>query len=38
MRTPAPSSIAMLVVLIFPLAGAYLGRFARSALTWHDES
>jgi hypothetical protein len=32
-RTPAPGSIAMVVVLIFPLAGAYLGRVARRALT-----
>jgi hypothetical protein len=32
-HTPAPGSIAMLVVLIFPLAGAYLGRVARRALT-----
>lgn len=32
-RTPVPGSIVMLVVLIFPLAGAYLGRVARSALT-----
>jgi hypothetical protein len=32
-RTPAPGSIARLVVLIFPLAGAYLGRAVRSALS-----
>jgi hypothetical protein len=31
-RTPAPGSIAMFVVLIFPLAGAYCGRVARHAL------
>jgi hypothetical protein len=31
-RTPGLGSIAMLVVLIFPLAGAYLGRTARGAL------
>ncbi len=32
-RTPAFGSIAMLVVLIFPLAGAYLGRVTRGVLT-----
>jgi hypothetical protein len=32
-RTPTLGSIAMIVVLIFPLAGAYLGRVARGALT-----
>jgi hypothetical protein len=31
-HTPAPGSIAMFIVLIFPLAGAYLGRTARGAL------
>jgi hypothetical protein len=31
-RAPGSGSIAMSVVLIFPLAGAYLGRVARSAL------
>lgn len=31
-RTPAPGTVAMLLVLIFPFAGAYLGRVARSVL------
>ena len=32
-RMPALGTVAMLIVLIFPFAGAYLGRFARGLLT-----
>ena len=33
MRAPSPASLAMLVVLVFPFAGAYLGRIARRLVT-----
>ena len=32
-RNPATSTVTMLLVLIFPLAGAYLGRVARGIVT-----
>jgi hypothetical protein len=32
-RTPALGSVAMLVILVFPFAGAYLGRGARRFIT-----
>jgi hypothetical protein len=32
-RAPSPATVAMLIVLVFPFAGAYLGMALRRAIT-----